>query len=153
MDIKKKIISHPFRYRILHQIEQLNSGFLESDVIDYVNFKFSIVTNYRIIIFIRCHLTQNVEKAIKFAQILNKKVLFDIDDLIFDIKYTNLIPYIKNLSPDKKIQNDNYVNSIGKTLKLCDRAITTTDALAIELKNYVSNIFINRNVASDEMWK
>ena len=150
---KDKKISHPFRYRILHQIEQLNSGFLESDVIDYVNFEFSIVTNYRIIIFFRCPLTQNVEKAIKFARSLNKKVLFDIDDLIFDIKYTNLIPYIKNLSKDQKIQYDDYVNSIGKTLKLCDQAITTTDALAIELKNYVSNIFINHNVASDEMWK
>ena len=42
---------------------------------------------------------------------------------------------------------------IGKTLKLCDGAITTTNALAKELKNYISNVFINRNVASEEMWK
>ena len=42
---------------------------------------------------------------------------------------------------------------MGKTLNLCDGAITTTKALAKELRNYVSNVFINHNVASEEMWK
>ena len=42
---------------------------------------------------------------------------------------------------------------IGKTLTLCDGAITTTEALAKELNHYVSKIYINRNVASEEMWK
>ena len=51
---------------------------------------------------------------------------------------------------------------MGKTLKLCDGAITTAqqhkqdegrDVLAEELKHYVSEVFINRNVASEEMWK
>ena len=41
----------------------------------------------------------------------------------------------------------------GQTLKLCDGAITTTHALAKELKNYVSNVFINHNVANEEMWR
>jgi len=42
---------------------------------------------------------------------------------------------------------------MGKTLKHCEGAITTTDVLAKELRNYVPNVFINRNVASEEMWK
>ena len=46
---------------------------------------------------------------IKFAKSLNKKILFDIDDLIFDTKYTNLLQYIKNLKLEKKAQYDNYV--------------------------------------------
>lgn len=40
-----KKIFHPFRYRILHQICQLNTGFLESDAIYYLNFKLSIMGN------------------------------------------------------------------------------------------------------------
>ena len=82
----------------------------------------------------------------------NKKVLFDIDDLVIDTKYTDTMPYIKTLSLKEKSIFDDGVKRMGKTLKLCEGAITTTEALANELKNYVSNVFINRNVASEEMW-
>ena len=40
---------------------------------------------------------------------------------------------------------------MGKTLKLCDYAITTTPTLANELRKYVKDVFINRNVASEKM--
>ena len=42
---------------------------------------------------------------------------------------------------------------MGKTLKLCEGAITTTKTLAKELKNYVQEVFVNYNVASEEMFK
>ena len=146
-------VPHPYRYRILHQMEQLNAGFLESDVFDYLNFEPIIVCNYRVIIFFRCPWTKRVDEAIKLAKSLNKKVLFDIDDLVIDTKYTDLIPYIHTFSSKKKKKYDNSVMRTGKTLILCDGAITTTETLAKELKNYVPKVFINRNVASEEMWK
>ena len=62
-------------------------------------------------------------------------------------------PYIKAISPKEKKLYDDGVNLIGRTLKLCDGAITTTEALARELNKYITNVFINRNVASDEMWQ
>ena len=40
---------------------------------------------------------------------------------------------------------------MGQTLKLCDYAITTTPTLANELRKYVKDVFINRNVASEKM--
>jgi glycosyltransferase involved in cell wall biosynthesis len=42
---------------------------------------------------------------------------------------------------------------MGKTLKLCEGAITSTEALAQELKNYVKEVFVNHNVASEEMFE
>ena len=148
-----KKLPHPHRYRVLHQMEQLNARFLESDECFYLDFDPFKVCDYRIIIFYRCPWTQNVGEAIKLAKTLNKKVLFDIDDLIIDTKYTETIPYLKTLSPKEKFIYDRGVKRIGRTLKLCEGAITTTEALAKELKNYVPNVFINRNVASEEMWK
>jgi len=147
-----EIVPHPFRYRVLHQMEQLNANFLESDTYFYLNFEPSIVRNYRVIIFFRCPWNEKVGEAIKLAKNLNKKVLFDIDDLVFDTKYTNVIPYVKALSPKEKESYDSGVILMGKTLKHCEGAITTTDALAKELRNYVSNVIINHNVASEEMW-
>ena len=148
-----KLVPHPFRYRVLHQMEQLSANFLESNTYFYLNFEPYLVRNYRIIIFFRCPWTQKVEEAIILAKKLNKKILYDIDDLVFDTKYTNVIPYVKALSPKEKENYDEGVILMGKTLKLCEGAITTTDALAKELRNYISNVFINRNVASEEMWK
>ena len=93
-----KNLPHPYRYRVLHQMEELDAGFLESDVVDYLNFDPIIVRDYRVIIFFRCPWTKKVDEAITLAKKLNKKVLFDIDDLVIDKKYTELIPYIKTLS-------------------------------------------------------
>ena len=75
-------LNHPYRYRVLHQIEQLNSGNLDSYELYYLNLNPLIVLDFRIIIFYRCPWTEKINKAINLAKSLNKKVLFDIDDLI-----------------------------------------------------------------------
>ena len=54
-----------------------------------------MVFNYRVIIFYRTPWTESVNEAIELANILNKKVLFDIDDLVIDKKYTDLISWEK----------------------------------------------------------
>ena len=43
------------------------------------------------------------------------------------------------------------VKRMGDTLKLCDYATTTTDTLSKELKKYVKDVYVNRNVASEKM--
>ena len=151
--LSKKVAQHPYRYRVLHQIEQLNAGFIESDEYFYLSFDPLIVSNYRVIIFFRCPWTEKIGEAITLAKNLNKKVLFDIDDLVIDTKYTNMIPFPKTLSTEKLELYNDIVIRMGKTLKLCEGAITTTEILAKELKNYIPNIFMNHNVASEMMWK
>ena len=41
------------------------------------------------------------------VKMINKKVLFDIDDLVIDTKYINIVPYVKNLSDSKKTLYNN----------------------------------------------
>ena len=148
-----KAVPHLYRYRVLHQIEQLDAGNLESNAVFYINIDPLIVRDFRIIIFYRCPWTKKVDEAISLAKSLNKKVLFDVDDLVIDKKYTDLNPYVKTLSLYEKSVYDDGVSRMGKTLKLCEGAITTTEVLAKELKNYVPEVFINKNVASEEMYK
>ena len=147
------ILPHPHRYRVLNQMEQLNAGFLGSVEIFYLKLNPLIVRDFRVIIFYRCPWTEEVDKAITLAKSLNKKVFFDIDDLVIDTNYTDLIPYIQTLSDSQKTIYNNGVVRMRKTLKLCEGAITTTEALAKELIKYVPKVFINRNVASEEMFK
>ena len=51
---------------------------------------------------------------------------------------------------DKAVYDDG-VERTNKTLKMCDYAITTTECLAKELGQYVKEVYINRNVASERM--
>ena len=148
-----KICPQSFHYRVLNQMEQLQAGFFECDKFFYLTFKPIIIRYYRVIIFFRCPWTEKIGEAISLAKSLNKKVLFDIDELIFDIKYTDMIPFVKTLSIKQKNKYNDRVNRMGKTLKLCHGAITTTEALATELNYYVPKVFVNPNTAGERMWK
>jgi hypothetical protein len=108
----------------------LKAGNLECFELYYLDLNPLIALDFHIIVFYRCPWTLSVNKAIELAEVLNKKVLFDIDDLVIDTKYTNLIPYLKTLSDSQKQLYDEGVTRMGKTLKLCEGAITTTKTLA-----------------------
>lgn len=146
-------LDHPSRYRVSHQREQLLAAGISSKEVFYTDIKLEMVNNYRLFIFFRCPYTETIGEFIKRAKGFNKKVLFDIDDLVIDTKYTDNIPHIKEMGDIERRQYDEGVDAIGRTLTLCDGAITTTEVLAKELRNYVPEVYINRNVASETMIK
>ncbi len=88
---------------------------------------------------------------IEKAKQLNKKVFFDIDDLVVDTKYTDTIKYLATMNEQERALYDDGVRRMGRTLQLCDAAIVTTERLAEELSQYVPEVFINRNTASESM--
>ena len=145
------VLPHPQRYRVNHQVEQLLASGLHTDRIDDGNLTLDKLKYYRGFVFYRCPISPNIEEFIKAAKAENKTVFYDIDDLVIDTKYTDKIDFLKTLSKEEKQLYDDGVNRMQKTLKMCDYAITTTDVLAKELKNYVKDVYINRNVASERM--
>ena len=144
-------VPHPHRYRVTHQKEQLESRGIHCDDVFYINLSIDMVRYYNTFVFYRTPYTDVIGDFIHLAKEQNKAVIFDVDDLVIDVKYTNQIPYVINLNEDEKRLYDDGVTRMGKTLSLCDAAITTTDRLAKELRNYVPEVFINRNTASEEM--
>lgn len=146
-------LPHPTRYRVYHQAEQLLMANVTSDVVYYEDLQLQLVNYARVFVFYRCPCTEMIELFIEKAKQYNKIVIFDIDDLVFDEKYTKQIKYIQSMTAEeRKIYNDG-VKRIGQTLNLCSIATTTTEELAEELAKYVPNVYINRNVASDSMVK
>lgn len=146
-------LPHPQRYRVDHQIEQLEAAGFCCAGVSYDKLDIKDVKYYRGFIFFRCPITDTVREFIKTAKAENKTVYYDIDDLVIDQKYTNTIKYLKTMSKeDLDLYNDG-VNRMRETLEMCDCAITTTERLAEELKNYVGDVYINRNVASEKMVK
>lgn len=145
------MLPHPQRYRVDHQVEQLLASGVHTDRINDGDLTLEKIKYYRGFIFYRCPITPFIEEFIAKAKEENKTVFYDIDDLVIDRKYTDTVKFLSTLSPEEKRLYDDGVDRMQKTLKMCDYAITTTEALAGELKNYVKEVYINRNVASERM--
>ena len=147
-------LPHPARYRVEHQMEQLEACGYTCDEVFYEELDIEKLKFYRGFIFFRCPVTENIEKFIEKAHYFNKVCFFDIDDLVINKKYTNQIPYVAALKGDEKKLYDDGVIRMEKTLKLCDYLITSTPTLANELeKTYGKEVLVNRNVASEIMLK
>lgn len=140
------------RYRVSHQREQLELWGISTREVHYTEVRSSDADTASVFVVYRCPLTPEVEAFINRAHELGKTVWFDVDDLVIDTSYTDELPVVQSMSEaDRAIFNDGVMRT-GQTLRLCDGAIATTDRLAIELKKYVPQVFINRNVASKEMF-
>ena len=146
-------LPHPSRYRVDHQIEQLETHNMYCDSVFYMNINMDSIKYYRCFVFFRTPITPQIEEFIKIAKENNKLVIFDIDDLVIDKKYTDQIEFLKTLNEHDRALYDDGVERMGKTLKMCDYAITTTKVLKEELEKYTKTVFINKNVASEEMRK
>lgn len=145
-------LPHPERYRVDHQMEQLESNGLSVEKKFYGDIKDEDIKYYRTFVFFRCPVTPEVEAFIKRAKYFNKRVFFDIDDLVVDKKYTDTIPYVQQMKGEDRKTYDDGVIRMGKTLKMCDYVITTTTAMAREIKSsFGIETYINRNVASERM--
>lgn len=139
--------------RVTIQVEQLKSSYLQTFEVYINDFNPLIVRDFRIIIFYHCLWSEKVDEAIKLGHNLNKKIIFDIDDLMIDDNYTNSISNDIYLSKfDTKNYNVN-IFLMRKTLSLCDSVITSSTTQIQRLKKIVNEVFVNYNVISEEMFR
>ena len=144
-------VEHPTRYRVFHQMEQLKEAGISCAKIYFEDIDLRMEDNYQMFIFFRCECTDDVEAFIRKAKSHNKTVCFDVDDLVTDTKYTDQVPFVQELGSDDRKLFDESVMRTGKTLRMCDIAKTTKEALAEELGKETPETYINRNTASKEM--
>lgn len=144
-------LPHPQRYRVDHQIEQLESVGISCAKVDYDKITIDLVKYFRGFVVYRCPITPDIEKFIKLAKENNKMTFYDIDDLVFDLKYTKKIKFLDTLSKDERDLYDNGVVRMGKTLELCEYGIASTSRLQKEMSKHLKEVVINRNVASESM--
>lgn len=144
-------LPHPPRYRVQHQMEQLKANNLDCDENFYMHLDINQVRNYRVFVIFRCPYTEEMGKFVKLAKKLNKTVIYDIDDLVIDTKYTDTIKYLDTMSKEAREGYDQGVRDMQKLMCMCDAVVTTTEGLAKELENYVPEVYINRNTASEKM--
>ncbi len=117
-------------YRVKHQREQLEAMNYTTDEVYFPELELDAIRYYRSFVFFRCPETEAIKEFVALAKCLNKTVVYDIDDLVVDTKYTDQIKYVASLlSRRKKQAYDANVMSMQSMLKSCNYATTTTNCL------------------------
>ena len=133
-----------FRYRVYNMVQTLQSL---STAISASYFFLADLANLSEILALadtlvicRARYSSQINYLVTSAKSKNIKVIFDIDDFVFDTAYTQLI--LNTLDQDTSHPHaawDHWFASIGRlgaTLKLCDSAITTNSFLAAQIEKW-----------------
>ena len=87
----------------------------------------------------RTRYDQRVNHLINAFRRQGKRVLFDVDDLVFDTDYGHLVQWTLDQDLRSPAVWDHwfaYSSRLGTTLQLCDGTITTNDCLAERIRDY-----------------
>lgn len=132
-----------FRYRVYNMIQTLRilgegigASFFGNDDKNHLDL---IVDAADVIIICRARYNSHINNMITRARAKGKRVLFDVDDLIFNIDYTHLILRTLDQNIDSPEPWDHWfgmIGRIGATLKLCDGAIATNEYLADRITEF-----------------
>lgn len=132
-----------FRYRVYNMIQALEASGNETTAsyFCYADLERarSIIEKADVLVVCRSRYTSEIDRLICSAQSKGKKVFFDVDDLVFDPSYVNLVV----TSIDQDISKPHvwdqwfaYIARIGATLRLCDAVIGTNSYLAEKIKEF-----------------
>lgn len=90
-----------------------------------------------ILVICRTRYDNRVNQLVAAFRHRRKRVLFDIDDLVFDTEYVHLLLSTLDLNIEEQCVWDDwfsYISRVGASLKQCDGAITTNDYLADKIQ-------------------
>ncbi|MFH0969669.1 MAG: glycosyltransferase [Patescibacteria group bacterium] len=124
-------------YRSHHVSEELNlNGFKSFVSIADSPYLLGYADSFKIFVFQKVSYNSKIKNLIDKIKSLNKEIIFEIDDLVFDSSYFNRIDFLENINSFEKKQ---YEKGIGEEIlkdpyvKVCT---TTTSYLADKLREY-----------------
>jgi hypothetical protein len=133
-----------FRYRAYNMAQVINSDegnefsagyFFQSDG----HHLSEVVRQADVLVICRSGYNQAVNQLITQFKNRGKRVLFDVDDFVFDTNYTHLLIATLGLDAhDNRVWEDWFamVARMGQTMRMCDGAITTNAYLALRIEEF-----------------
>ena len=130
-----------FRYRVANMLEALDplsdigaSWFTEAELLHVEG----IVQAADVIVLARCKYSVRFAHLIALARAHGKRVLFDIDDLVFDTQY--VLAVLNHLGHSREEIDLDYwfadYGRYGALLRLCDGVIVTNEFLAARVRDF-----------------
>lgn len=86
----------------------------------------------------RTRYTAQLDSLVTRARASGSRVLFDVDDLIFDTRYVSLILETLDRNPGEAMLDEWFaaMSRLGAMLRLCDGAISTNEFLASHIEDF-----------------
>src|SRR5678816_1244766 len=120
----------PMRYRTYLPAEALGLFGVTSDVVFYTDPRMEeLATNADLLVLHRVRATRRVINLIEKLRDRKVRVLFDVDDLVFDYETSKQIPWLRTVLPDQAaaiLQNSRLYRT---TMETCDAVICSTEPL------------------------
>jgi O-antigen biosynthesis protein len=140
--------SSTFRYRASNMAAVLNDVTVAKDMTQISAACFfsgdlpqaaHIVKSADVLVISRARYDSGLAALVRAFQLQGKRVWFDIDDLVFDANYIDLIISTSGQEPADDILNYWYsvVGRMAQALRLCDSVITTNNFLADKIKQFI----------------
>ena len=98
---------------------------------------FEAVVQADVVVIGRALYTTHVSTLIARARAAGRRVLLDVDDLVFDLRYARLVMETVDQTDDDAYQLwYGWIARLGATLELCDGAVTTNELLAQRVREF-----------------
>jgi len=147
-----------FRYRVYNMLQAadassagLSASFFHLGDLRNVH---EILDHTDVLVLCRTKYSPEVDQLVFLARSKNKRLLFDVDDLVFDTRYVNLVLNTLDQSVFEQENLDHWhgrFSRMGAVLKMCDGAITTNPFLAQRIHEFAGiPVFVVPNFLNRE---
>jgi glycosyltransferase involved in cell wall biosynthesis len=133
-----------FRYRIFNMVEALGADESAEPIAAawFTRAEMPIlerlIGDIRTLVICRSRYTARLDNLVTRARASGCRVLFDVDDLIFDNRYVSLVLETLDRPSTEPLLDEWFaaISRLGATLRLCDGAITTNTFLAERIEDF-----------------
>ena len=135
-------------YRCEILTEQLKANNRESDIIyyKYLENNSDILDNYKHIVWYRLPLLDWLTPMIEKMKKNERKIIFSIDDLLFDLDSVRKREWTTSLYKDEREELLSQVKGMNEFIKISDLGISSTEPLKREMKKYIQGeVLVYRN--------
>ena len=140
------------RYRCRHPAEALRLLRMSADVgyHDELDLE-SLVDRYWNFVLYRVPWDERVERFLARARERGKKVIADVDDLVFDPGRAHLLHELSQLDSDERRRREATMARLGQTLASVDGVVASTEPLARAAAAFNPRVAVAPNAVSAEM--
>jgi glycosyltransferase involved in cell wall biosynthesis len=133
-----------FRYRVFNMVEALDGEAHEQRISATWFTRAELPVLERLIggvntlVICRTRYTARLDSLITRARAAGCRVLFDVDDLIFDTRYVSLVLETLDRNPGEAMLDEWFaaMSRVGALLRLCDGVISTNHFLAARIEEF-----------------
>jgi glycosyltransferase involved in cell wall biosynthesis len=133
-----------FRYRVFNMVEALGLDEMDQRISAtwFTRAELPIlerlIGHVNTLVICRTRYTQRLDSLVTRARAAGCRVLFDVDDLVFDTRYVSLVLETLDRTPGEAMLDEWFaaMSRVGAMLRLCDGAISTNHFLSARIEEF-----------------